>query len=362
MIRHLSKTRPKELRGVALLRLDFNTEDEWRMEAAVPTVKFLLKRSKAVVIMSHKGRPAGFQKALSLKKDAKKLAKLLNRKITFFPKFDFPKIQNEIKKSSRGGVFMLENLRFMPGEIKNDREFAKKLASLGDFYVNDAFAVSHRKNASVTAITPLLPSYAGLGLEREMNYLSKVMKTPQKPLVIILGGAKIKDKLDLLKYFKEKADAFLIGGAPANTLLALKGFDIGRSLTEKNAGHGIRAVLKFKNVVLPVDFRRKNSAILDIGPKTEILFANKIKSAKTVVWNGPMGMIEEKEFNRGTNAVARAIAQNTKAFSVIGGGETVMALKKFGLYKKIGFVSTGGGAMLEFLAGKKLPGIAALEK
>lgn len=363
-MKFLEKTDPKKLRGVALLRLDFNSEDNWRMEAAVPTVKFLLKHGRAVVILSHRGRPDGFERKLSLKKEAKKLQRLMGRKVEFLPNFNFPKIKKEIAAAPKGSVFVLENLRFLPGEEKNDAGFARKLAFLGDFYVNDAFAVSHRAHASVSAITKFLPSYAGPGLTREVLVLCKVMNAPKKPLVVVLGGGKAYDKLGVLNYFRRKTDSFLIGGAPANTLTFLQGANVGKSLREKPPRRlkELKKILGFRNIVLPVDFRKKNSGIFDIGPVTAEIFAGKIAMAKTIVWAGPVGYFEDPKFAKGSVAVGRAILKNKKAFSVVGGGETVSFLREYKLTKAFDFVSTGGGAMLEFLAGKKLPGINALEK
>jgi len=364
MISYLSKADKKGLKGIALLRLDFNTEDEWRMEAALPTVRFLLKNSGKVVIFSHRGRPKGFDKKLSLRKDAVNLSKMLGKKVIFLPHFDLPKIKKTITGSATSSVFVLENLRFFKGEENNDAKFAKKLASLGDFYVNDAFAVSHRANASVSAITRFLPSFAGLEMEKELKFLPRAMKKPKKPLVIILGGAKAHDKLGVLKYFRRKADWFLVGGATADTLLFIGGIDVKKSLVDKDKKDlkNLKGVLDYWNIILPADVKVEKGMILDIGERTAAIFAEKIKKAGTVIWSGPMGAFEKKKFSYGTLAIAKAIAGNKKAFSVVGGGETVAFLKKYKLDKKFTFISTGGGAMLDFLADEKLPGIAALDK
>lgn len=363
-MKFLEKTDPEKLKGIALLRLDFNSEDDWRMEAAIPTVKFLLKRARAVVIMSHRGRPEGFERKLSLRRDARKLSRLMKRKVVFLENFNFTAIKKELTKAPKGSVFVLENLRFLPGEEKNDIHFAKKLASLGDFYVNDAFAVSHRAHASVSAITGFLPSYAGQGLTREILVLCRVMSAPKKPLVVILGGGKAYDKLGVLNFLHRKTDSFLIGGAPANTLTFLSGASVGKSLREKNAKHlkELKRILGFGNIILPVDFRKKDSGIFDIGPITAEIFAGKIAKAKTIIWAGPVGYFEDPRFAKGSIEVGRAVLNNRKAFSVVGGGETVSFLRKYKLTKAFDFVSTGGGAMLDFLAGKNLPGIIALEK
>lgn len=229
--------------------------------------------------------------------------------------------------------------------------------------MNDAFAVSHRANASVAAVTNFLPSYAGLELEQEITSLSRAMRNPKHPFVFIVGGAKAADKLDVLVSFRKKADWFLLGGGPANTLLSLRGMDVKKSVRDTDP-KDVAALEKFgraKNVILPSDFRWHGDFIWDVGPKTVAAFSKKIAAAKTIVWSGPLGLIERPAFARGSVAVARAVAKNHHAFSLTGGGETVMFLKKYRLDKKFGFISTGGGAMLDFLAGKKLPGIIALE-
>ena len=360
----IEKTPREKLKGVALLRLDFNSEDNWRMKAAIPTIRHLLGSARVLVIMSHKGRPDGFKKNLSLKNDARNLAKLLHRKITFIPHFDFELIKKEIDRASDGSIYLLENLRFLPGEEKNSAEFGKKLASLGDYYVNEAFAVSHRAHASVSAITRYLPSYAGLGFAREVLVLCEVMNAPKKPLVVVLGGGKAGDKLGVLKFLKNRADKFLLGGAPANTLSMLDGVKVGKSLVEndKKRLKALKAILAYRNLILPIDFRRSGNSIFDIGPHTEEIFMEEIKKAKTLIWNGPVGYFEDKLFANGSLAIVRAVKKNKKLFSIVGGGETVTFLKKYKMTGAFSFVSTGGGAMLDFLAGKKLPGITALEK
>jgi len=364
MISYLSKANKKVLRGTAILRLDFNAEDEWRMKATLPTVHLLLKHSDKIIILSHRGRPNGFDKNLSLRKKSATLAKLLGKKIIFLPHFDFPVLKKSITDSPRKSIFVLENLRFLEGERKSDRQLAKKLAALGDFYVNDSFAVDHRKDASLVAITEFLPSFAGLELEKEIKFLSKAMLKPKKPLVIVIGGAKAHDKLGVMKYFKKEAGSFLVGGASANTLLSISGVDVKNSMISKDKKDtkDLHQVLDYKNLILPVDFKLRSGMILDIGGKTSKIFSEKIKSAQTIIWSGPMGAFEKKGFSGGTLAVAKAIAENKKAFSVVGGGETVSFLGKHGLGRKFSFISTGGGAMLEFLAGEKLPAIEALEK
>lgn len=377
MIRYLSKIDRRLIHGTALLRLDFNTEDDWRMRAILPTIKFLLKNGCKVVILSHRGRPRPVATALegqfphshlnkemrkfSLKRDAAHLARLLKRKVIFLRKFDLVGIRTLIVKSQRGSLFLLENLRFLSGEEKNDAKLARQLASLGDFYVNDAFAVSHRKDASVVAITRFLPSYAGLELEAEIEHLSRIMVRPKRPLVMVVGGAKVSDKLDVLRYFRNKANWFLLGGGPANTILAVHGMNVKKSLRDKHGNTvAIKTIARYSNLVLPVDYVWRRDAIVDVGPKSCAAFKRKIAGAKTIVWSGPLGLIDMRAYE-GSLKIAQAIAKNRKALSVAGGGETVMFLKRVRLDQKFTFVSTGGGAMLEFLAGKKLPGIEALK-
>lgn len=363
MIKYLSAANPKAFAGTALLRLDFNTEDDWRMRAVLPTVKFLSKTSGRIVIISHRGRPAGFDKKLSLRGDAAKLSKLLGgKKVTFIEHFRFAEIKREVAAAPRGSIFLLDNLRFLPGEEKNDPVLAKKLASLADFYVNDAFAVSHRANASVVAITKFLPGYAGIELEHEIKSLGKAIIKPKHPVVLVLGGAKASDKLGVIAYFKNKADWFLLGGGGANTILWLNGMDVKKSVKDSDPKElpALKKIARYKSIVLPSDFVWGDSRMLDIGPKTIRVFNKHIAAARTVIWSGPLGLIEKKRYAKGSVAIARAIGRNRRAFSVSGGGETVMFLKQYKLDKKFSFISTGGGAMVDFLAGKKLPGIEAL--
>jgi len=373
MINYLKKANPARLRGTALLRLDFNTEDDWRMRAVLPTIKFLLKHADKVVIVSHKGRPAGFEKKLSMKKNAAHLSRLLaaerlsGGRVRFVGHFRFADIKKEVAAAPRRSIFLLENLRFLPGEEKNDPDLARRLASLADFYVNDAFAVCHRANASVVAITKFLPSYAGFELESEITSLSRAMVKPKRPFVLILGGAKASDKLGVIKFFEKKADWFLLGGGPANTILQIRGMDIKKSVHDADPD-SVRELKKLvasqhtaQRIVVPSDFVWEGDLILDLGPKSIAAFSKKITAARTILWSGPLGLIEKKRYAKGSILVAKAIAKNRRAFSVAGGGETVMFLKKYGLDKKFSFISTGGGAMVDFLAGEKLPGIAALQ-
>ncbi len=380
MIHYLSKASRKAIAGTALLRLDFNTEDDWRMLAVIPTILFLLKNDCRIVIVSHRGRPeggslndgvpAGFPAALHLKNDAAELSKLIKKPVIFIRHFRFAEIKKEVATSPKGSVFLLDNLRFLPGEEKNDPALARQLASLADYYVNDAFAVSHRANASVAAVTKFLESYAGLELEKEIAGLSRAVVTPNHPVVLILGGAKASDKLGVIKHFRSsgKADHFLLGGGSANSVLTLRGFDVKDSLRESDPKTlaVLTPLATDKKVVVPTDVvwgvGSDKKKILDIGPKAIRRFSEAIAAARTIIWSGPLGFIERKEYTKGSIAVARAIGRNRKAFSLTGGGETVMFLKKYKLDKQFSFISTGGGAMLDFLAGEKLPGIEALKR
>jgi len=332
-----------------LLRTDFNIEapkDALRLESSLPTLRFFLKNGARVVILSHRGRPSKkprtpnlelrtydfHEPELSLKIVIPFLQKQLKNKIVFLK--DIP------KRLPAGKLFLLENLRFWEGEDKNDLRFARKLAQLGDFYVNDAFAVSHRKNASITQLPKILSAYAGLLLEKELGILSGVMKNPKKPLVLIFGGSKMEDKLPVIKNLLSKADKVLLGSAVVNN------GDL---------------VPKSSKIIKPIDWIGEKGAALDIGSLTVNKYAGEIKKAKTIIWNGPLGKFEDQRFAGGSIAIAKMIVKS-KAFSVIGGGETTQLIIGLGLRKKIGFLSTGGGAMLAFLAGEKLPGIEALVK
>ncbi len=363
MLKFLSKTKKENLKGIAILRLDFNTKDSWRIEKSIETIKFLIKNADKIIIISHKGRPENFDEKLSLKKQVKYLESKLKQKINFINHFNFKKIKEEINAAPPKSIFLLENIRFLKEESENSNKLAKQLASLGNYFVNDAFAVNHRNGSSITGIPKFLPSFVGLELEKEILFLDKAIKNPIKPLVLILGGTKAKDKLGVIKNFINKAKFILIGGASANTFLYLKGINIYDSKYENDIKlfKEIKKFINSKKIILPEDFQIYKNQILDIGPQTIENFKNKIKLAKTIIWNGPLGKIEQKPFHLGTLKIAKAIVKNKKAFKLIGGGETVMFLKKYNLDKKIDFISTGGGAMLEYLAGKKLPGIEILK-
>ncbi|TSC81617.1 MAG: phosphoglycerate kinase [Parcubacteria group bacterium Gr01-1014_19] len=333
-MRTLKDLAKKNLTGkVCLLRVDFNVEsakDALRLEASLPTMKWLLAKGARLVLLSHRGRPRGIDPKLSLKEFASFLQKNLKERVLFLNK-----IPSEL---STGKVYLVENLRFWPEEERDDAKFARRLASLGDFYVNDAFAVCHRKNSSVTQLPKLLPSYAGLLLEREIKTLTVAMKNPKKPLVLIFGGAKVADKLPVIKNLLSKANKVLIGSSVLNNPDPLP---------------------ESEKVIKPIDWIKKDNLVLDIGPLSAEEYVKEIKKAKTIIWNGPVGKFEDKRYIIGSRILAKAVAAS-KAFSIIGGGETTQLILSLGLRKKIGFLSTGGGAMLEFLAGENLPGIAVL--
>lgn len=390
MIKFLSAKSLSAYSGkTALLRVDLNITpgyfDNYRIDAILPTVNFLAKYRIKTILLSHRGRPQNkinisdvkkdnffpdFQNAenknLSLKPLVKIISKKINKRVIFLNNFNFLKIKEEVKKT-KNLVFLLENLRFLKGEEENDLKFAKSLSLLGDFYVNDAFAVSHRENASTVGICNYLPSYAGFLMKKEIENLDKAMKNFKRPLVVIIGGAKIKDKLGVLNYFWDKADYFLLGGGPANTFLKAKGEKIGKSLADKEAIDKIRKYLKSEKIILPSDFKVWDSRILDIGRETVLQYQRIIQNSNTVIWNGPMGFFEKKGFEMGTFGIWKAVLENKKAkIIVVGGGETITSLQKFENNKpgfKINknlFISTGGGAMLEYLSGKNLPGIKAI--
>lgn len=360
-----------------LMRVDFNVplkgkEKLSKIEATIPTIKYLIKQKSKIILMSHLGRPGGkIKKNLSLEPIVKELEKLLKKKILFS--------KNRIKEMKFGDIVMLENIRFHPGEEKNSPKFAKELAKLGDIYINEAFA-SLQGHVSTIGLPKFLPSAIGFLFEQEIKELSRIFRKPKRPLVVIIGGAKVKIKIKVIEKFLKKADKVLIGGALPNTIFAAKGIDMGKSFVEKDMFKVVEKLdLENPKLQLPVDFVvrlkpgfnqpeirglnavKENEAVLDMGPRTIELFLESIEDAKMIVWNGPLGLIEEKPFDRASEILAKAIAQS-KAYSIVGGGDTVAFIRKLGLEKKYNYVSTGGGAMLEYLVNETLPGIEALKK
>ncbi len=339
-----------------LLRLNLdikekNIKDQLRFKLAAGSIKSLSKKTNKIVILSHLGRPRGKDSRLSLKPFVRPLTSATAKKIKFISHFHFPKIKNEINRAPGGSVFLLENLRFLPGEKKNSKTLAKQLANLGDQYINNDFADSHRADASISAITKFLPSQKGLILKNEIRILKKMRDNPRHPFIFILGGGpKMKDKIIIMKYLLPKADYVLLGSYALKPQLM------------KN----LKLLLKNRKVIIPKDWQTERGKILDIGPETISLYTEIIGQAKTIIWNGPMGYFENKKFAVGTERVAKAILKNKEAQIVVGGVETTSAFfrvspRQFRVSPRF-WVSTGGGAMLEFLADKKLPGILALNQ
>ena len=376
-----------------LVRVDFNVPlndkgeitDDTRITASLPTIQYLLEQKAAVILMAHLGRPKGQVKPeLSLAPVAKHLGKLLGKKILFAPDCVGEAAQAAASKLKPGHILLLENLRFHKEEEKNDMEFAEKLASLADLYVNDGFGVSHRAHASVEGVTHFLPAAAGFLLEKEIQYVGQAVTNPLHPFVAIIGGAKVSDKIGAISNLLDKVDTLLIGGGMANTFLAAQGYKMGKSLVEEDkldlAKELLAKAKKNKvNMLLPTDLvmaaafapdaehvtekvKNLNQAYmaLDIGAETSKAYAEALADAKMIVWNGPMGVFEMDAFCKGTEAVAKAVAKS-RATSIVGGGDSVAAIEKLGLAKRITHISTGGGASLEYLEGKVLPGVAALD-
>ncbi len=373
-----------------LIRVDFNVPqddklnitDDNRIRAAIPTIEYAINNVARVILMSHLGRPkAEDKKKTSLKPVAIRLSELLKRKVKMADDCIGPEVTDIVNKMQPGEVILLENLRFHKEEEKNDPGFAKELARLGDIFVNDAFGTSHRAHASTEGVTHYLESVSGFLVKKEIEYFEKVTSSPERPFVLILGGAKVSDKVPLIENMLKKVDVILIGGAMAYTFLYAKGIKIGSSRYEPEVLDMAKTILDKAGkveLVLPKDhiacdsFDNPKSVIttadenikdgylgIDIGPKTVELFLSKIKKAGTILWNGPMGVFERDEFAEGTKRIALGIADSS-AISVVGGGDSAAAAKKFGVDERLSHVSTGGGASLEYLEGKSLPGIAAL--
>lgn len=385
----------KDLKGKKVfIRVDFNvpqdekgniTEDT-RIAGAVPTIKYAIEQGAKVVLASHLGRPKGEKKPkYTMAPATKRLSQLLGKKVVQAPDCFGPEVDKLISVMKPGDIVMLENVRFYPGEEKNDADFARQLANGCEIYINDAFAVSHRAHASVEAIAKLIPTIAaGFLMKNEMTFFDKAMSNPVRPLVSILGGAKVSGKLEVLETLVNKVDKIVIGGGMAFTFLKAMGYGVGKSLVEDELIPTAKKIMdkaKKKGVTfyLPVDCVVANAfeanatnfvttvqeipegwMALDIGPASATLFAETLRDAKTVIWNGPMGVFEMDAFSRGTFSVAEAVA-NCYATTVIGGGDTDAAVNKAGVASKVSYISTGGGAFLELLEGKILPGVKALD-
>ena len=374
------------------VRVDYNVPmdkagkitDDTRISATLPTLRYLLKQGASLILGAHFGRPKnGPAPEFSLAPVANHLSSLLGKEVKFASDCVGPIAETAAAALQPGEVLMLENLRFHPEEEKNDPAFAKGLAVLADVAVNDAFGVSHRAHASVEGITKFLPAVAGFLMEKELDFLGRAVTTPERPYVAIIGGAKVSDKIGVIANLLTKVDSLLIGGGMANTFIAAQGYSLGKSLVEPDKiplakelieqakASGVKLLLpsdvvvaeKFSadatNRVVAADAIGPEEMALDIGPASAAAFAEALNTAKTIVWNGPMGVFEMDAFAKGTELVAQAVA-HSQAISIVGGGDSVAALEKVGLADQISHISTGGGASLEFLEGKVLPGVAAL--
>ncbi|MFJ7993952.1 phosphoglycerate kinase [Peribacillus frigoritolerans] len=382
-----------ELKGKRVFcRVDFNVpmqdgkiSDDTRIKAALPTISYLTEQGAKVILASHLGRPKGqVVEELRLAPVAERLSELSGKDVQKAEEAYGETVQSIIDNMQNGEILLLENVRFYPGEEKNDQELAKSFAALADVYVNDAFGAAHRAHASTEGIAHHLPAVAGLLMEKELSVLGKALSNPERPFTAIIGGAKVKDKIGVIENLLEKVDHLIIGGGLGYTFIKAQGHEIGNSLLEEDKielakffiesakEKGVKLHLPIDAVVtaefspdaetdnVDIDAIPNDKMALDIGPKTSELFADVIKSSKLVIWNGPMGVFEFDKFANGTKTVAQALAEANDTYSIVGGGDSAAAAEKFGLAEKMSHISTGGGASLEFMEGKELPGVVAL--
>ena len=378
-----------------LVRCDFNVPladgvitDDIRITSALPTIEYLIKHGAKIILMSHLGRPEGkADPKYSLRPVAERLTELLGQPVLFLPEDAVvtEKVREQAMALSEGDVMLLENVRFRKEETKNDPAFSKELASLGEIFVNDAFGTAHRAHSSTAGIADYLPAVSGFLIEKELEFLGNAVENPERPFAAVMGGAKVADKIPVIENLLKKVDTLVIGGGMAYTFLKAKGCEIGNSildaesvglageLLDKAEKAGVRMLLpvdvvcarEFSNEglagVYPADGIPADLQGLDIGPKTRALYREELLRARTVIWNGPMGVFEMKNYENGTKAIAETLAESS-AVTIIGGGDSAAACAKFGLADRMTHISTGGGASLEFLEGKELPGIACLEE